>query len=61
MILSESITEYHKRCQGLVLAHGISQNMTACCVVIPSVSNATPVPAFLVDRIHFGLKVLWVG
>jgi len=28
---------------------------TCVCVV------AIPVPAFLVDRINFGLKVLWVG
>ena len=30
-------------------------------LVIPSVSASYPVPAFLVDRIKFGLKVLWVG
>jgi hypothetical protein len=30
-------------------------------LVIPSVCVPSPIPAFLVDRINFGLKVLWVG
>jgi hypothetical protein len=30
-------------------------------LVIPSVSAPSPMPALLVDRIHFGLKVLWVS
>ena len=28
-----------------------------CRLEVPSVSAPSPVPAFLVDRIHFGLKV----
>ena len=30
-------------------------------LAVPAVSALSPVPAFLVDSINFGLKVLWVG
>jgi hypothetical protein len=31
------------------------------CLAIPTVSAPSPMPAFLVDRMVLGLKVLWVG
>lgn len=52
--LSASITEYYY-CQGLVLEHGIDLTLA-----ILSGSAPSPIPAFLVDMINFGSKVLWV-
>ena len=60
-LLSASLTEYHKKCQGLVLAHGMGLLLGQLLLAIPSVFASTLVPAFVVDRIIWGLKVLWQG
>ena len=44
-----------------VLATGWVSSWTGYWLVIPFISAPSPIPAFLVDRIHFGLKILWVG
>ncbi|EDL00034.1 mCG141415 [Mus musculus] len=40
---------------------GWSSNWASYWLAIPSVSAPSLIPAFIVDRINFGLKVLWVG
>jgi hypothetical protein len=44
-----------------VLAHGMGLKLGSYCLSIPSVSTPSFLPAFLVDRINFVMKVLWVG
>jgi hypothetical protein len=59
MLLPASINEYHS-VSGIDAFLWVSS--WACYwLAIPSVSAPSPMPAFLVDRINFVLKVLWVG
>lgn len=56
--LSASITEYHWWCQEFAFSHGMGVKLLvgyflSLCSIID--------PAFLVDRTHCVLKVLWVG
>ena len=57
-LLSASITEY---CQGLVLAYGMGFKLGQSLVVHPLNLCSIFVPALLVGRTDFGLKVLWLG
>jgi hypothetical protein len=43
------------------LPMGWVANWDGYLLAIPSVFVPSPVPTFLVGRINFGLKVLWVG
>jgi hypothetical protein len=44
-----------------VLAHGMGLKLGQLLFGYSLVSALSAMPAFLVDRIIFGLKVLWVG
>jgi hypothetical protein len=43
------------------LSMGWASSWASYWLTIPSVTAPSPVPMFLVDRINFGLKVLWVS
>ena len=61
MLLSANITVSLIVCQGLVLAFEMGLKLDQLLVGHSFSLCSIFVPAFLVDRTNFGLKVLWVG
>ena len=59
MLMSASITKYHLIV--LVLAHGVGLNLGQLLAGHSLGLCLSSMLVFLIDRINFGLKVLWVA
>jgi hypothetical protein len=55
-LLSTSIAEYHECCQVLAFSHGMGQSFLGCFLSLCSIF----IPAHLIGKTKFGLKVLSV-
>jgi hypothetical protein len=44
-----------------MFAHGMGLKLCRLLISIPTFPAPSPMPIFLVERINYGLKVLWVS